>query len=182
MPTAWKPSSSPHCRMRSASARVIHDASILNCPMRAVTAAHSGAALGCAGVEPGRVSAPARATWARARRRSSAACCAPLGVTGPVKSPTYAWVEPYTLSSLDLYHFDFYRFADRTEWLSSGLREYFRPDAFCIVEWPEKAGSLLPTPDLGSQLQYEGEARRALVSNRTRRPASPGSPPRLPSL
>ena len=86
-----------------------------------------------------------------------------LGVQGPVKSPTFAWVEPYSLSRLDLYHFDFYRFDKKTEWLSSGLREYFRPDAVCIVEWPERAGSLLSPPDLAIQLRYEGDARQAAV-------------------
>lgn len=88
-----------------------------------------------------------------------------LGVQGPVKSPTYTWVEPYTVSRLDLYHFDFYRFADRTEWLSSGLRDYFRPDACCIVEWPEKAGALLPPPDLSVRLSYDGDARSAAIES-----------------
>ena len=87
-----------------------------------------------------------------------------LGMNGPVKSPTYAWVEPYSISSLDLYHFDFYRFADRNAWLSSGLREYFRPETACIVEWPERAGDLLPPPDLAVGLNYEGEARRAALA------------------
>src|SRR5512145_1675729 len=71
-----------------------------------------------------------------------------LGHPGRAKSPTYALVEPYSFPSLDLYHFDFYRFKDRSEWLSSGFREYFNPQAFCVVEWPEKAGELLGTPDL----------------------------------
>jgi tRNA threonylcarbamoyladenosine biosynthesis protein TsaE len=87
-----------------------------------------------------------------------------LGVAGPIKSPTYAWVEPYSISSLDLYHFDFYRFADRNAWLSSGLREYFRPETACIVEWPERAADLLPAPDLAVRLSYEGEARAAAIS------------------
>ena len=87
-----------------------------------------------------------------------------LGVAGPVKSPTYAWVEPYTVSSLDLYHFDFYRFDDRNAWLSSGLADYFRADAACIVEWPERAGDVLPPPDLRVQLSYEGEARHAALT------------------
>ena len=86
-----------------------------------------------------------------------------LGVQGAVKSPTYTWVEPYALSSLDLYHFDFFRFADKNAWLSSGLRDYFRPDAACLVEWPERAGDLLPSPDVSVQLDYDGEARRARI-------------------
>src|SRR3954469_8580627 len=86
-----------------------------------------------------------------------------LGVQGPVKSPTFAWVEPYSLSRLDLYHFDFYRFDKKTEWLSSGLREYFRPDAVCIVEWPERAGELLPAPDLRIDLGYTSESRSARI-------------------
>ena len=85
-----------------------------------------------------------------------------LGVTGPVKSPTFAWVEPYRTSRLDLYHFDFYRFDKKTEWMSSGLREYFSPDAVCIVEWPERVGDL-PPADLALALSYEGEARQAKV-------------------
>jgi tRNA threonylcarbamoyladenosine biosynthesis protein TsaE len=86
-----------------------------------------------------------------------------LGVAGAIKSPTYAWVEPYALSSLDLYHFDFYRFDDHNAWLTSGLRDYFGPETACIVEWPERAGDLLPPPDLSVRLEYEGEARRAHV-------------------
>src|SRR5687768_4038340 len=84
-----------------------------------------------------------------------------LGYAGRAKSPTYALVEPYAFSSIDLYHFDFYRFKDRSEWLNSGFREYFHPDSVCVVEWPEKAGDLLSPPDLQIRLDFDGEARRA---------------------
>jgi tRNA threonylcarbamoyladenosine biosynthesis protein TsaE len=84
-----------------------------------------------------------------------------LGYSGRAKSPTYALVEPYTLSSLDLYHFDFFRFKDRSEWLNSGFREHFNPGSVCVVEWPEKAGDLLSPPDLHIRLDFDGEARRA---------------------
>lgn len=90
-----------------------------------------------------------------------------LGVHGPVKSPTYTWVEPYSISRLDLYHFDFYRLSNKNEWIESGLREYFRPDAVCIVEWPERAGSSLPPADVSMQLTHEGESRRALLEARS---------------
>src|SRR3979490_1483010 len=69
-----------------------------------------------------------------------------LGFTGRVKSPSYTLVEPYSISRLNLYHFDFYRFKDRSEWLSSGFREYFNADSVCLVEWPERAGTLLAPP------------------------------------
>ena len=71
-----------------------------------------------------------------------------LGYQGKVKSPTYTLVELYTVSSLYLYHFDFYRFADPSEWVDAGFREHFNPDTVCFVEWPEKAGEYLPIPDV----------------------------------
>ena len=84
-----------------------------------------------------------------------------LGYRGRVKSPTYTLVEPYVDLRLNLYHFDFYRFKDRSEWLSSGFREHFNPGSLCIVEWPERAGDLLATPDLEIHLQYQDEMRSA---------------------
>jgi tRNA threonylcarbamoyladenosine biosynthesis protein TsaE len=85
-----------------------------------------------------------------------------LGHPGRVKSPTYTLLEPYSLLRLNLYHFDFYRFKDRSEWLSSGFREYFNPESLCIVEWPERAGDLLAPPDLEIQMQYDAQARTAM--------------------
>ena len=84
-----------------------------------------------------------------------------LGYPGRVKSPTYTLVEPYELSSLHFYHFDFYRLRDATEWLSSGFRDYFRADSVCVVEWPERAGASLPMPDLQIQLTHAGNSRQA---------------------
>jgi tRNA threonylcarbamoyladenosine biosynthesis protein TsaE len=90
-----------------------------------------------------------------------------LGYAGRVKSPTYTLVEPYEVSSIHFYHFDFYRFKDRSEWLSSGFREYFNAQSFCVVEWPEKAGELLAAPDLELRLQFAGEGRKASLHART---------------
>ena len=86
------------------------------------------------------------------------------GIEGAVKSPTYTLVEHYLISSLYFYHFDFYRFTNQNEWDSAGMSDYFRSDAVCIVEWPERAGGTLPPPDLLIQLAHEGEGRRVAFS------------------
>ena len=90
-----------------------------------------------------------------------------LGYRGPVKSPSYTLLEPYADLRLNLYHFDFYRFNDQSEWLNSGFREYFNAESFCVVEWPERAGNLIAPPDLDIHLRYRGEARRAALSARS---------------
>jgi tRNA threonylcarbamoyladenosine biosynthesis protein TsaE len=104
-----------------------------------------------------------------------------FGVSGPIRSPTFAVLEPYVVSlrrldtaghsgleaqdvsSLDFYHFDFYRFADPAEF-SIGFRDLFGPRCICAIEWPEKAGERLPTADLAIALQVEDAGRRAILS------------------
>jgi tRNA threonylcarbamoyladenosine biosynthesis protein TsaE len=87
-----------------------------------------------------------------------------LGVSGPVKSPTYALLEPYSVSSLDFHHFDFYRFADPSEFGSSGFRDLFGPGRICAIEWPERAGPRLPTADLSIALRVDGDGRLASIT------------------
>ena len=82
-----------------------------------------------------------------------------LGYAGRVKSPTYTLVELYTVSRLNLYHFDFYRFRDPKEWRDAGFSEYFNETSVCLVEWPEKAAGLLPVADLDIALAFAGDGR-----------------------
>jgi tRNA threonylcarbamoyladenosine biosynthesis protein TsaE len=90
-----------------------------------------------------------------------------LGFRGKVKSPTYTLVELYNLSKLDLYHFDLYRFKDPQEWLDAGFRDHFEPRNVCLMEWPERAGDLLPVPDLRVSLSVEGDGRRIRIAAET---------------
>ncbi len=82
-----------------------------------------------------------------------------LGYAGKVKSPTYTLVEPYMISRLNLYHFDLYRFIDPEEWDAAGFRDYFNPQSICLVEWPEKAGDLIPQADIDVSLLPQDNGR-----------------------
>jgi tRNA threonylcarbamoyladenosine biosynthesis protein TsaE len=90
-----------------------------------------------------------------------------LGWTGSVKSPTYTLVEHYAISSLYFYHFDFYRFSEPDEWESTGFSEYFRPDAICVIEWPERVAAWLPQVDLSLTLEHAPGGRTLQFAART---------------
>lgn len=98
-----------------------------------------------------------------------------LGVTGRVKSPTYAVMEPYELPGKSgatargtAWHFDFYRFDDPQEWEDAGFRDVFASTGLKLAEWPEKAGDLLPVPDLVITIEpQDGERRAVEFSART---------------
>ncbi len=90
-----------------------------------------------------------------------------LGHAGKVKSPTYTLIEPYIVSRLDLYHFDFYRFNSPEEFLEAGLDEYFAGQGVCIVEWPDKAVPFLPSPDLEIRLTAQDSGRQAEIGGKT---------------
>ena len=90
-----------------------------------------------------------------------------LGVTGRIKSPTYTLVEPYTISSLYLYHFDFYRLINPDEWVDAGFRDYFNEQSVCLVEWPDKAGGQLPPADLAIEMAVANNGRSITISGNT---------------
>lgn|SRR5690606_15918975 len=86
------------------------------------------------------------------------------GIRGRIKSPSYALLESYNLSSLHFYHLDFYRFSDSREWLDAGFRDILQGDSIVLIEWPEQAGGLLPPPDLDIQIKHEDEGRSAVLT------------------
>lgn len=82
-----------------------------------------------------------------------------LGATGPVRSPTYALVEPYRLADRDVYHCDLYRLRDPEELEDLGLRDLLTARSVLLVEWLERAGDRLRAPDLELQLDYAAVGR-----------------------
>ena len=90
-----------------------------------------------------------------------------LGVTGTVRSPTFTLVEPYVVSSLNFYHFDFYRLADPQEFSFAGFRDMFGPASVCLIEWPDKAAGHLPAADLRIALRVAAHGRQASLTAAT---------------
>jgi tRNA threonylcarbamoyladenosine biosynthesis protein TsaE len=81
-----------------------------------------------------------------------------IGVTGPVRSPTYTLIEPYEMSTLSLYHLDLYRVADTSELELLALKDILLANTVLLVEWAERAESALPRPDLVIWLRYPAAA------------------------
>ena len=85
------------------------------------------------------------------------------GHSGPVKSPTYALIEPYITAYGNLYHLDLYRLADAEELEWIGIRDLFEDESICLVEWPERGAGILPEADVHIYLQAEGSGREIRV-------------------
>lgn len=86
-----------------------------------------------------------------------------LGVTGRIKSPSYAVLESYALPQGEIHHFDFYRFADPREWEDAGFRELFAAPGLKLSEWPEKAAGMLPVADLQIWLAVQDDDSRTVT-------------------
>jgi tRNA threonylcarbamoyladenosine biosynthesis protein TsaE len=92
-----------------------------------------------------------------------------VGAGETAKSPTYTLVEPYVISGLNLYHFDFYRFNVPEEFLDAGLDEYFSDSGLCLVEWPDRAQPYLPVADLYIRLSHAGSGRHTSIEAHSER-------------
>lgn len=83
-----------------------------------------------------------KTTWARAMLRG-------LGYAGRVPSPTYTLLEHYALDGLAVVHLDLYRLSGDEELENLGLRDWLAdPGCWVVLEWPERAPSLLARCDV----------------------------------
>jgi tRNA threonylcarbamoyladenosine biosynthesis protein TsaE len=94
------------------------------------------------------------------------AICRGYGVREPVTSPTYAIVHEYVSPHSTVYHIDLYRIERIDELEQIGWSDIVASNALVIVEWPERAGDLLPADHLPIVLDYDPERpdRRLLLA------------------
>ena len=90
-----------------------------------------------------------------------------LGVVDAIPSPTYTLCETYTLSDqMTVSHLDLYRLEDPEELEFFGFRELLDQQGL-LVEWPERAGPLLPTADLDVHLIWHDPGRMCVLRAQT---------------
>jgi len=92
------------------------------------------------------------------------AICEGYGVTEDVTSPTFAIVHVYDAPKSAVYHIDLFRIEKPSELQNIGWDDIVQSDALVLVEWPERAGPLLPSPHLPIELSHiEGDASRRVL-------------------
>lgn len=84
-----------------------------------------------------------------------------LDVKGYVKSPSFTLVNKYE-GRFPVYHLDLYRLGDVNEIHELGIEEYLYGDGVCIIEWAEKAYSLLPEKHIMIKFFYTGDKTRKI--------------------
>lgn len=75
------------------------------------------------------------------------AICRGLGAAVPATSPTYALVHRYESPAGTVFHVDCYRLGSSQEARDLGLEDVLTQRAILLVEWPEKAGHMMPPLD-----------------------------------
>ncbi len=75
-----------------------------------------------------------------------------LGVTPPIKSPTYTLIERYVTRIGTALHLDLYRLREAEELEFIGIRDHLAEPALWLIEWPERGRGFLPPADLSLTL------------------------------
>lgn len=92
------------------------------------------------------------------------AICAGYGVHEDVTSPTFAIVHVYDAPKSPVYHIDLFRIERPRDLQNIGWDDIVQSDALLLIEWPERAGELLPQNHVPLELRHvEGDPTRRVL-------------------
>ncbi len=101
------------------------------------------------------------------------------GAAEEVPSPTFTLVQLYSFGDDAVWHIDLYRIGAPEDLWEIGFEEALA-GGICLIEWPERAGALLPDRRIDIGLDHTGDParRRITVADRTGNSGN-GAPDRL---
>ena len=89
--------------------------------------------------------------------------CAALGAKRAVTSPTFCIVSEHPSEAFLVVHMDLYRLHGEEDVLQIGWEDYLARGAVLVVEWPDRAGSLIPADAKRVRFTYgDGESERKI--------------------
>ena len=90
--------------------------------------------------------------------------CRLLGADDDSGSPTFSIVNEYLdKSGKPIYNFDFYRLEYPEEALDIGVEDYFYSGHLCLIEWPDRIGSLLPEEAVTVNISENPDGTRSII-------------------
>lgn len=99
------------------------------------------------------------------------------GVHGPMPSPTFNLLYRYDSErGAEIIHIDLYRLVRMEEVWELGWRDLGRDDQIVLIEWPERAETILPVPRWDIFLDMDTPETRVVRAQRV------GDAPDLPPL
>jgi len=95
---------------------------------------------------------------------------AALGVPGRVTSPTFCIVQEHQGPAVLLVHMDLYRLTGEDDVLAIGWEDYLARGAILVIEWPERAGSLIPPTARRLVFRHlDGDEKRSILVDSSNR-------------
>ena len=86
-----------------------------------------------------------------------------LDVPGRVTSPTFCIVQEHQSDDVFLVHMDLYRLRGAEDVEAMGWEDYLARGAILVIEWPERAGMLIPPESHHISFRHLGEEKRMIA-------------------